>query len=109
MKKYLTSFVLPSLLLAYTSAAHADDYILTLKDHQFSPPVLTIPANQKVKITVKNLDSTPAEFESHDLKREKVITGKSDAIISVGPLTTGTYHYFDEFHEETAKGTIVVQ
>src|ERR1044071_9289633 len=55
--------------------AAADDPALTLelKNHKFQPANPTIPANTKVKLTVRNLDATPAEFESEDLDVEKVI------------------------------------
>ena len=91
------------------AAAHAEDYVLTLKDHKFSPQVLTIPAGQKVKITVKNLDSSPAEFESYDLNREKVVTANGQIVVFVGPVAAGSYEFFDDFHHETTTGTLKVQ
>jgi hypothetical protein len=87
-------------------SAHAEDYVLTLKDHAFTPAELVIPANTKVKITVKNEDATTAEFESKELKRERVINGHSSAVINLGPLKPGSYPFVDEFHEDVAKGTI---
>lgn len=95
--------------LALATAAHAEDYTLTLKDHKFSPAELTIPANEKVKLVIKNQDATPAEFESHKLNREKVIKGGSEASVFVGPLDAGRYEFFDEFHEDTAKGTLIAK
>ena len=56
-----------------------------------------------------NEDATPEEFESHDLNREKVIAGKSKGIVVIGPLKPGTYSFVGEFHEDTAKGRIVVK
>ena len=64
---------------------------------------------KKVRLLVKNLDATPEEFESHDLKREKVIPGKSEATIIIGPLKPGTYKFVGEFHESTAKGSIIAK
>ncbi len=90
-------------------AAQAEEAVLTLKDHQFSPKELTIPAGKKVKLIIKNNDATPAEFESHDLNREKVISGNSQAVVFVGPLDAGRYVFFDEFNEATAKGTLIVK
>jgi hypothetical protein len=58
---------------------------------------------------VENRDSTPEEFESHSLKREKVIPGKSSATILIGPLKAGEYKFVGEFHEATAKGVIVAK
>lgn len=96
-------------LIAYSAAAYGDDYVITIKDNQFSPQELTIPADQKVKIVVKNLDATPAEFESSDLSREKVVSANSEIIINLGPLKPGSYSYVDDFHRDTTKGTILVK
>src|SRR5487761_2033695 len=98
-----------SAYLLLAAAAHAEDYVLTLKNNQFSPKVLTIPAGQKIKITVKNQDATPAEFESSDLNREKVVTANSEITIFIGPLDAGSYGYFDDFHRDTTIGTIIAK
>jgi hypothetical protein len=95
--------------LFISHAAVADDYVLTIKDHKFSPAELVVPANQKIQITVKNEDKTPEEFESHELNREKVIAGGSQAKIFIGPLKPGSYPYFGEFNPGTAKGIITAK
>lgn len=87
----------------------AEEYTLTLKEHKFDPQELTVPAGKKITLIVKNEDSTVAEFESHDLKREKVIAGGASAKINVGPLKAGSYAFFDEFHEDTTKGTLIAK
>ena len=104
---FTTSMALGTAL--FMAAAQADDYVLTLKNHQFSPKELTIPAGQKVKIIVRNQDATPAEFESSDLNREKVISANSEIIVFIGPLDAGRYGYFDDFHRDTTTGVIVVK
>lgn len=95
----------------FLSPAAAEDVeaTLTIKDHKFDPVELVVPAGQRIKLTVKNLDSTPEEFESHELRREKVIPGGAEAVIYIGPLKAGTYKYFGEFHEDTAQGRIVAK
>lgn len=107
-KSEIFSFMLSALLLC-SGAAQAEDYVLTLKDNKFSPQELTIPANQKIKITVKNMDATPAEFESSDFNREKVVGANSEIIVFIGPLDPGTYGYFDDFHRKTTTGTIIAK
>jgi len=82
---------------------------ISIKDHKFDPPALKLPIGKPIKISVKNLDPTPEEFESHDLGFEKVIAGNSSAIIRVKPLKPGTYIFFGEFHEDTALGHIVAE
>ena len=101
---------LTGLLLAFSFSmpANAENYVLTIKDNQFSPSELVVPAGQKIKLVVKNADPTPAEFESTDLNREKLVTGGNKIIIYIGPLDAGTYSYFNDFHRET-KGTIVAR
>ena len=100
-----------ALLTASASQAYAADesYSLTLKDHKFSPAELTIPAGKKVKVTVKNLDATPAEFESDDFKAEKVIPAGKQADIFIGPLKAGTYEFHDEYHEAESKTHLTVK
>jgi len=95
----------------FTTGAQAaeDSYTLTIKDHRFDPAQLDVPAGKKLILVVKNLDATPEEFESHDLKREKVIPGKGQATITIGPLKPGTYKFVGEFHEKTAQGQIVAK
>jgi plastocyanin len=92
-------------------AARADDPVfqLSIKDHKFEPAEIAIPADTKVKLVVKNEDATPEEFDSKDLRREKVIPAGQEGTIFVGPLKPGTYNFIGEFHAATAKGRVVVK
>lgn len=93
-----------------TSVAQAgDDIAVTIKDHRFEPAELNLPAGQKVTLRVSNEDATPEEFESDDLDIEKVIAGQQSATVQVGPLDAGRYEFYGEYHEDTAKGAIVVK
>ena len=93
------------------SAQAADELVveITIKDHKFEPSAIKLPADKRIKLSVKNLDPSAEEFESHDLGIEKVIAGNSSATIRVKPLSAGTYIFFGEYHEDTAKGHIVVE
>jgi plastocyanin len=93
------------------SAQAADELVveITIKDHKFEPSAIKLPADKHIKLSVKNLDPSAEEFESHDLGIEKVIAGNSSATIRVKPLSAGTYIFFGEYHEDTAKGHIVVE
>lgn len=103
--------VLLALSISSLSAFAGDtqEFRLVIKDHKFEPAELTIPAGVKVKLLVDNQDATPEEFESHELNREKVIPGNSQARIFVGPLDAGVYPFFGEFHEATAQGKLIVK
>lgn len=102
-------FLLLSLLSASAFAADVKEYTLTLRNHRFVPAQLTIPANTKVKLLVINEDPTPEEFESHELNREKIVTGKGRITVIIGPLKPGRYPFFGEFHEKTAQGVVIVK
>jgi len=82
---------------------------IEIKDHLFYPSELTIPAGVKVKLVVKNRDKTPEEFESYELNREKVVMGRRKVTIFIGPLKSGEYPFFGEFHPKTAQGKIIVK
>src|SRR5262249_21623995 len=99
--------VIVSLLVAGTSPARADDYVLTIKTHQFNPAEIKVPANQRVAITVINEDATPEEFESSALKVEKVVAGKSRAVVRIGPLKPGRYPFIGEYTDGTAYAPIL--
>ena len=97
------------LLFLGAPAAHATDYVLTIKDHRFSPAEIKVPANQRVTITVVNEDATPEEFDSSALKVEKVVAGKSKGVVRIGPLKAGRYPFIGEYNEATAKGVVVAE
>lgn len=97
-------------LLALVAApARSDDYVLTIKDHRFTPAEIKVPANQRVAITVINEDATAEEFDSGALKVEKVVAGKSKGVVRIGPLKPGRYPFIGEYHEATAKGVVVAE
>ena len=106
----LTTALLAATLCALP--AHAEDAVpqmLILKNHAFVPQDLTVPAGQKIKLTVKNEDAAAAEFESFELNREKVVPANGQIDVYIGPLDAGTYKYFDDFHRDTTTGTIVAK
>lgn len=84
-------------------------YRLSLKDHRFTPDSIEVPADTKATLLLKNEDDTPEEFDSHDLKREKVVAAGKEITILVGPLKPGTYKFVGEHHKDTATGTLVVK
>ncbi len=96
-------------VLLFPLTAKAADLLLTIKDHQFQPTELVVPSGTKIKLRIDNQDSTPEEFDSYLLNREKVIAAHSMAIIYLGPLTPGRYPFTGEFHQATAQGVIVAQ
>lgn len=113
IKKFIYTFFLLYIFIfqILSSLAVADplEIDLYIQDHKFNPDVLEVPAGKKIVITLHNLDPTIEEFESLDLKREKIILGNSSVKIILAPLPNGEYKFFGEFHEKTAQGKIIVK
>jgi hypothetical protein len=98
--------------LAFVAAAPAladePSFAIALKDNQFVPGELRIPSGVKVTLVVRNDNPTPAEFESSELHREKVVTPGQQITVFVGPLDPGRYEFFDDFHPQT-RGHLVAK
>lgn len=105
----LAALLAAALLGAGARGERPPEVELRIRNHLFEPSELMIPARTKVRLRVYNLDSTPEEFESWELNREKVILGGDNAVIFIGPLEPGEYPFFGEFHPKTAQGKLVVQ
>jgi Cupredoxin-like domain len=82
---------------------------VTLKDHRFSPAEPTAPAGKPIIIDVSNLDTTPSEFESKTLRVEKVVPGGGKVAVQIRPLGPGRYRFFDDYHEDTTEGFLIVK
>ena len=107
MRKNATALAaLGVLCLLAISAYAAEPITLTLKDHRFTPVDVSVPAGERFRIEVVNQDSTPAEFESSDLRVEKIVVPGGRITVMAGPLKPGTYKFFDDYHPDTATGTI---
>ena len=107
MRRLLTVALL---VLAPTLASAAEPtFTLTLRNHKFVPAQVVVPANKKIKLVIVNEDKTPEEFESHELNREKIVTGKGKITVFVGPLKPGKYPFFGEFHMDTAQGVLIAR
>lgn len=98
--------------LSLSTALHAEDMLtanITLKDHRFYPNQIKVPAGKRVKLVLTNTDRTPEEFESDQLRFEKIVQGGGRVTVFINPLKPGTYHFFGEFNLNTANGHIIAQ
>jgi len=101
-----------SLMSLMPHVARADDGLqavqLQIQDHHFSPAQLTLPAGSKAELTVTNLGPGTEELESRSLRIEKLIPAGKTISIKIGPLKSGTYDLFGDFHPETCKSELIV-
>ncbi len=98
-----------SLLLSGLVFAADQEVTLVIENHQMKPSTIEIPADKKVKLIMINKDSSPEEFESYDLAREKIVPANSTTDLYIGPLKPGVYKFHGESNPKTAHGEIIVK
>jgi high-affinity iron transporter len=92
------------------SPARADDMpTLMFQQHRFVPDRIVVPAHVKFRLLVRNDDDSADEFESTDLNREKLVAPGQTITVFLGPLEPGEYHFFGDFHQDSAQGLLVAQ
>jgi plastocyanin len=98
-------------IFATAPALAVDDTVLKLvaRDGVFTPAVIEVPAGKRVRLEVSNEGKTAMEFESRDLKQEKVIPPGGKATLTINAMKPGEYRFFDEFHEKTGQGTLLAK
>lgn len=101
------------LLFAVASVALAAEelpvYRLVARDGAFEPMTIEVPAGKRFKIEISNEGKGPMEFESKDLKQEKVLASGAKSSVVINGLKAGTYVFFDEYHMDAPKGRIVAK
>jgi hypothetical protein len=110
-KSILTAFTLGFAALSCSGADASEETVLrlSLEGGKFAPAELRAPANKAFTLTVRNAGQAAMEFESKDLKLEKVIAAGAEHKLRVRPLKPGRYAFVDEFNEDVAKGAIIVE
>lgn len=97
--------------VAPASASDLKTYEMELKDGVITPQTLEVEAGTTFKIVVHNTGTTPAEFESLRLRKEKVLGPGVKSFVVIRRLSPGTYKFYDEFHmdQESANGVIIAK
>ena len=82
---------------------------LTIENNRFEPDEIKVKAGTSFVLVITNKDKGAEEFESADLRLEKVIPGGKTIRLKMPPLKPGRYSFVGEYHEKTAKGRIVAE
>lgn len=103
--------LLTGLLLAAMSAQAQDlpTVNLLIRNGRFVPSTLEVPANTKFRLLIKNEGPGAEEFESADLRKEKVLGPGATSFLIFQPLKPGSYKFFGDFHPDTAQGQMVAK
>ena len=99
-------------LLLAASAAYAQElptFRLEMKNGRFEPTEIVVPANTRFKLVMHNAGQEAEEFESLELKKEKVLAPGATSFLVFVPLQPGSYRFFGDFHPDTAQGHIVAR
>ena len=99
-------------LLSMSVAAIAEDYpvfVIEFKDGAISPPVIEVPAGTRFKLELRNTGLSPVEFESIELRKEKVLGPGVTSFIVIRSLDPGEYRFFDDFHLDMPPATLVAR
>ena len=102
---------LAGLVAVAAMAAHADDAVtvkLEMADGKLTPARIEVPAGKRIRIEVHNAGKGAAEFESVELRKEKVLAPGAESVVVIAPQSPGEYTFFDDFHQ-AARGVIVVK
>jgi hypothetical protein len=95
----------------FAGIAHAEDlptFRLEMADGKLNPPRIEVPAGKRIKIEVHNTGRGAVEFESVQLRKEKVLAPGAESFVVIAPLDPGEYRFFDDFHQQ-AQGVIVAK
>lgn len=105
-----TLTLVAAMLIPAVSARAADlpTFPLELNDGKLNPARIEVPARTRVKIEITNAGKGAAEFESIQLRKEKVLAPGAKSFVVIAPLSPGEYKFFDDFHQ-SAQGVIVAK
>ena len=89
-------------------AADPPEMPLTIEKNQFQPAEVRVKSGTPFVLVITNKDATAAEFESKELRVEKVVPAGKTVKVRVRALKPGAYPFFNDFHQQTT-GRIVAE
>lgn len=99
-------------LIVMAASARAEDlptFKVEMKDGTITPLRLEVPADRPFKIEIHNTGTTPVEFESIELRKEKVVAPGAVSFVVIKRVSPGEYKFFDDFHPNAPQVTVVAK
>jgi plastocyanin len=111
VKAGIGALVLGAALVAASpsGAQQVPEVPLQIEQNRFQPDEIRVKAGQPFVLVITNKDKGPEEFESKDLRIEKIIPGGKTLRLRMPALKAGSYGFVGEYHEKTAKGRIIAE
>ncbi|HEX8078475.1 MAG TPA: cupredoxin domain-containing protein [Chthoniobacterales bacterium] len=100
------------LLGASTITARTEEeptFRIEFKDGSVSPDRVEVPANKRFRLELANIGLSPIEFESTELRKEKVVAPGSTSVLVIRTLDPGEYTFFDDFHPGAPSAKLVAK
>jgi plastocyanin len=82
-------------------AADPKPIALAIERERFDPAEIKVKAGEPFVLAITNRSAKAAEFESKDLRVEKVVPAGKTVNVKVRALTPGTYQFMDDFNKQT--------
>lgn len=83
-------------------------FSVEMRDGTIVPNRIEVPANTRFKIEIRNTGTSPVEFESAALKREKAVAAGDVVALVFRSVSPGEYDVFDDFHPD-ARAVLVAR
>ncbi|WP_028357277.1 cupredoxin domain-containing protein [Brackiella oedipodis] len=111
MKRFLLLCltVLSGLLSVNTANAESKTIDIDMKDGVITPLEIRVPANTMIRLNITNSGTKPAEFESTELYKEKVLAPGVNRVMVIKKLSPGEYKFFDDFSPGSKHATIIAE
>ncbi len=93
-------------------SAHAEDGVtlgIDFNDGVITPSRIETSAAPVLRLEVANSGAAAVEFESMELRKEKIIASGGKTILTFRSLPPGAYTFFDDFHPAAPAGILVVK
>jgi hypothetical protein len=101
--------LLPALTLGARAADEEPLFRIEFNDGKVTPQRLEVPAKTRFRLELHNLGKEPAEFESKELRKEKVLAPGTSSILVIRTLDPGEYDFFDDFHLDAPPAVLVAK
>ena len=96
-------------LIGAPALAEDPTFRIEFRDGAVTPQRLEVPAGRRIVLDLVNVGDTPAEFESKELRKEKVLAPGASSSLILRTLDAGEYDFFDDFHPEMPPAVLIAK
>lgn len=100
-----------SAVASVSTACAADEptFRIVFRDGAITPLRLEVPARTRFRLELRNEGDSAAEFESIELRKEKVLAPGVETVMVIRTLAPGEYSFFDDFRPGAPPAILVAR